>query len=68
MNKQTVYRGHWQLLKTFETLKLFYLYCFYFQGMLGYGLAKAAVMQLTKGLGMEGSGLPAQSVALAICP
>lgn len=37
-------------------------------GMLGYGLAKAAVMQLTKGLGMEGSGLPAQSVALAICP
>ncbi|XP_072029747.1 dihydropteridine reductase-like [Amphiura filiformis] len=37
-------------------------------GMLGYGLAKAAVIQLTKSLGADSSGLPPQAVALAICP
>ncbi|XP_033633553.1 dihydropteridine reductase-like [Asterias rubens] len=37
-------------------------------GMLGYGLAKAAVHQLVRGLGMDGSGLPANATALAICP
>ncbi|XP_038071000.1 dihydropteridine reductase-like isoform X2 [Patiria miniata] len=37
-------------------------------GMLGYGMAKAAVHQFVRGLGMSGSGLPANSTALAICP
>ncbi|XP_071477963.1 dihydropteridine reductase-like [Diadema antillarum] len=37
-------------------------------GMMGYGMAKAAVHQLTKGLGMENSGLPAGSTAVAILP
>ncbi|XP_031564148.1 dihydropteridine reductase-like [Actinia tenebrosa] len=37
-------------------------------GMMGYGMAKAAVHQLVKGLGMEGSGLPPDSTALAILP
>lgn len=37
-------------------------------GMLGYGMAKAAVHQLTKGLGENKSGLPANSVAVAILP
>eukprot|EP00123_Amoebidium_parasiticum_P012289 comp21255_c0_seq1/m.28970 comp21255_c0_seq1/g.28970 ORF comp21255_c0_seq1/g.28970 comp21255_c0_seq1/m.28970 type:complete len:234 (-) comp21255_c0_seq1:397-1098(-) len=37
-------------------------------GMLGYGAAKAAVHQLTMGLGKEGSGLPAGATALAILP
>lgn len=37
-------------------------------GMLGYGMAKAAVHQLTKGLGQDNSGLPPNSVAVAILP
>ncbi|XP_071948989.1 dihydropteridine reductase-like [Antedon mediterranea] len=37
-------------------------------GMLGYGMAKAAVHQFVKGLGAENSGLPANSTALAILP
>lgn len=36
--------------------------------MMGYGMAKAAVHQLVKGLGEEGSGLPPDSTALAILP
>lgn len=36
--------------------------------MIGYGLAKAAVHQLTKSLATEGSGLPKNSSALAILP
>ena len=37
-------------------------------GMLGYGMAKAAVHQLIKGLGQKESGLPAGSTAVAILP
>ncbi|EDO42784.1 predicted protein [Nematostella vectensis] len=37
-------------------------------GMLGYGMAKAAVHQLTVGLGMDGNTLPPDSTALAILP
>ncbi|XP_033113416.1 dihydropteridine reductase-like [Anneissia japonica] len=37
-------------------------------GMLGYGMAKAAVHQFVKGLGSANSGLPAKSTALAILP
>lgn len=37
-------------------------------GMMGYGMAKAAVHQLVKSLSMEGNGLPANTTALAICP
>lgn len=37
-------------------------------GMIGYGLAKAAVHQLTKSLGEEESGLPNGAVAVAILP
>lgn len=37
-------------------------------GMIGYGLAKAAVHQLTKSLAEDGSGLPANSVVAAILP
>ena len=37
-------------------------------GMLGYGMAKAAVHQLTLGLGQKESGLPAGSTAVAILP
>lgn len=36
--------------------------------MIGYGMAKAAVHQLTRSLGAEGSGLPADSLAVAIMP
>ena len=36
--------------------------------MLGYGMAKAAVHQLTLGLGQKESGLPAGSTAVAILP
>ncbi|XP_072942583.1 dihydropteridine reductase [Epargyreus clarus] len=37
-------------------------------GMIGYGLAKAAVHQLTKSLGAKDSGLPDNSLAVAIMP
>lgn len=37
-------------------------------GMIGYGLAKAAVHQLTKSLSEKGSGLPEGSTAVAILP
>ncbi|XP_026320863.1 dihydropteridine reductase [Hyposmocoma kahamanoa] len=37
-------------------------------GMIGYGLAKAAVHQLTKSLGAKDSGLPENSLAVAIMP
>ncbi|XP_049700767.2 dihydropteridine reductase-like [Helicoverpa armigera] len=36
--------------------------------MMGYGMAKAAVHQLTKSLGAENSGLPEQAAAVAILP
>ena len=36
--------------------------------MIGYGVAKAAVHQLTASLARAGSGLPAGSTALCICP
>ncbi|XP_056636958.1 dihydropteridine reductase [Diorhabda sublineata] len=37
-------------------------------GMIGYGLAKAAVHHLTKSLGQKDSGLPNNAVAVAILP
>lgn len=37
-------------------------------GMIGYGMAKAAVHQLTKSLGAKDSGLPENSLAVAILP
>ncbi|KAH8288073.1 hypothetical protein KR018_011512 [Drosophila ironensis] len=37
-------------------------------GMIGYGMAKAAVHQLTRSLGGEKSGLPANSLAVSILP
>lgn len=37
-------------------------------GMIGYGLAKAAVHQLTKSLGAKDSGLPENALAVAILP
>ncbi|XP_075981290.1 dihydropteridine reductase [Anticarsia gemmatalis] len=37
-------------------------------GMIGYGLAKAAVHQLTKSLGSRDSGLPEGALAVAILP
>ncbi|XP_026743816.1 dihydropteridine reductase [Trichoplusia ni] len=37
-------------------------------GMIGYGMAKAAVHQLTKSLGAKDSGLPEGSLAVAILP
>ena len=37
-------------------------------GMIGYGMAKAAVHQLTKSLALKGSGLPAASTVAAILP
>lgn len=37
-------------------------------GMIGYGLAKAAVHQLTKSLGQDKSGLPKDATAVAILP
>lgn len=36
--------------------------------MIGYGLAKAAVHQLTKSLAKEGSGLPKKCTAVAVLP
>jgi len=36
--------------------------------MIGYGLAKAAVHQLTKSLASDQSGLPANTFVAAICP
>lgn len=37
-------------------------------GMIGYGLAKAAVHHLTKSLGQKDSGLPNNAIAVAILP
>uniref|UniRef100_A0A8D8XWR3 Dihydropteridine reductase n=1 Tax=Cacopsylla melanoneura TaxID=428564 RepID=A0A8D8XWR3_9HEMI len=37
-------------------------------GMIGYGMAKAAVHQLTKSLACENSGLPENSLAIALLP
>lgn len=37
-------------------------------GMMGYGMAKAAVHQLTKSLGSEKSGLPEKATTLALLP
>lgn len=37
-------------------------------GMVGYGMAKAAVHQLTKSLSGENSGLPPNSLAVSILP
>ena len=37
-------------------------------GMLGYGMAKAAVHQLVKGLADEKGGLPSNASVLAILP
>lgn len=37
-------------------------------GMIGYGLAKAAVHQLTKSLAASGSGLPENSLVVSILP
>ncbi|XP_076470164.1 dihydropteridine reductase-like [Babylonia areolata] len=37
-------------------------------GMIGYGLAKAAVHQLVKSLGQDNSGMPPDSIAVAILP
>ena len=37
-------------------------------GMIGYGLAKAAIHQLVQSLGAENSGMPSDSVAVAILP
>lgn len=37
-------------------------------GMMGYGMAKAAVHQLTKSLAGKDSGLPANSLVVAILP
>ena len=37
-------------------------------GMLGYGMCKASVHQLTRSLGEEGSGLPRGSHALCVLP
>lgn len=36
--------------------------------MIGYGLAKAAVHQLTKSLAQHGSGLPTDASVIAILP
>ena len=40
----------------------------YIEGMMGYGMAKAAVHQLVKSLASKNSGLPKNSSALAILP
>ena len=40
----------------------------HYSGMMGYGMAKAAVHQLVKSLGSSGSGLPEGSCVLAILP
>ena len=37
-------------------------------GMIGYGMAKAAVMQLVKSLAAEGGGLPNNATVVAILP
>lgn len=39
-----------------------------FTGMIGYGIAKAAVHSLTKSLAADGSGLPEKSLSVAILP
>ena len=41
---------------------------FIISGMLGYGMAKAAVHQLVKGLAEEKGGLPPSASVLAILP
>ena len=41
---------------------------FFFTGMLGYGMAKAAVHQLVKGLAAENGGLSSAASVLAILP
>lgn len=39
-----------------------------FTGMIGYGIAKAAVHSLTKTLAAKDSGLPGNSLSVAILP
>lgn len=41
---------------------------FFGSGMMGYGMAKAAIHQLIKSLAGKNSGLPKDSSALAILP
>jgi dihydropteridine reductase len=48
------------------TKKLLYPYSI--TGMVGYGMAKAAVHQLTKSLSGENSGMPANSLVVATLP
>nr|CAD7400104.1 unnamed protein product [Timema poppensis] len=38
------------------------------RGMIGYGMAKAAIHQLTKSLAADNSGLPPNCLAVAILP
>lgn len=45
-----------------------FLPCFLTTGMIGYGMAKAAVHQLCRSLGGDKSGLPAGAAAVAILP
>ena len=40
----------------------------YLTGMIGYGMAKAAVHQLVKSLAASNSGLPNNSTTVAILP
>lgn len=44
------------------------LHYFYLTGMIGYGMAKAAVHHLIKSLALPKSGLPESATALAILP
>lgn len=37
-------------------------------GMMGYGMSKAAVHQLTQSLAADGSGMPSGSLSVAILP
>ena len=47
---------------------LFYSIDLLSTGMIGYGMAKAAVHQLVKSLSSEGSGLPKEAFVTAILP
>jgi len=50
-----------------EYFKAYYC-CYHPLGMMGYGMAKAAVHQLVKSVAADNSGMPKDSTTVAILP
>ncbi len=66
MTKYTVLENRYNNLLLWDTV--YHINVNVCSGMMGYGMAKAAVHQLVKSLGEQGSGLPDGTCALGILP